>query len=269
MKAKEIVNRAITRTVQRLYEPSLPRSPHDLLALFRFPSRKAIEIATAAEVFETTIQLIHENVEKAKMLNISEITYNYYDLVSPSYLEMIANLSGCIQHRRKVNCSKNLCFHKQYRSIDGTCNNLGNPMWGASLTAFRRLLKPVYENGFNTPMGWKNKEILPSARLVSTQLISTGSNTPDEVFTHMLMQWGQFVDHDLDFTVASPSSERFADGEDCTNTCENQSPCFPIPIPPDDKRIKRHQCMTFRVQVPRVGLARPRFSSAWCPRENK
>ena len=118
-------------------------------------------------------------------------------------------------------------------------------MWGASLTAFRRLLKPVYENGFNTPMGWKNKEILPSARLVSTQLISTGSNTPDEVFTHMLMQWGQFVDHDLDFTVASPSSERFADGEDCTNTCENQSPCFPIPIPPDDKRIKRHQCMTF------------------------
>ena len=61
MKAKEIVNRAITRTVQRLYEPSLPRSPHDLLALFRFPSRKAIEIATAAEVFETTIQLIHEN----------------------------------------------------------------------------------------------------------------------------------------------------------------------------------------------------------------
>ena len=142
-------------------------------------------------------------------------------------------------------------------------------MWGASLTAFRRLLKPVYENGFNTPMGWKNKAILPGARLVSTQLISTGSNTPDEVFTHMLMQWGQFVDHDLDFTVASPSSERFADDEDCTNTCENQSPCFPIPIPPDDKRIKRHQCMTFRVQVPRVGLARPRFSSAWCPRENK
>lgn len=245
LKAKETINRAIQTTIQRLFETSRPRSPSDLLALFRFPSPKAIEIARAAEVFETTIQLIHEHVEKGKMLNISEISYNYYDLVSPSYLEMIANLSGCTQHRRMVNCSENLCFHKKYRTLDGTCNNLGNPMWGASLTAFRRLLRPVYENGFNTPMGWKNPDALPSARLVSTEVISTANNTPDESFTHMLMQWGQFVDHDLDFTVTSPSSQRFTDGEDCTNTCENQSPCFPISIPQGDKRIKRHKCMTF------------------------
>ena len=118
-------------------------------------------------------------------------------------------------------------------------------MWGASLTAFRRLLRPVYENGFNTPVGWRNKGVAPSARLVSTELISTANVTPDQTFTHMLMQWGQFLDHDLDFTVTSPSSQRFTDGEDCTSTCENQSPCFPIQIPPGDKRIKRHKCMTF------------------------
>ena len=184
-------------------------------------------------------------MEKGKMLNISEISYNYFDLVSPTYLEMIANLSGCTQHRRTVNCTQNLCYHKKYRTIDGTCNNLDNPMWGASLTAFRRLLRPVYENGFNTPVGWRNKDVLPSARLVSTELISTANITPDQTFTHMLMQWGQFLDHDLDFTVTSPSSQRFTDGEDCTSTCENQSPCFPIQIPPGDKRITRHKCMTF------------------------
>lgn len=141
-----------------------------------------------------------------------------------------------------------MCYHKKYRTIDGTCNNLDNPMWGASLTAFRRLLRPMYENGFNTPMGWRNKDALPSARLVSIEVISakwicTAANiTLDETFTHMLMQWGQFLDHDLDFTVKSPSSQRFSDGENCT--CENQSPCFPIPIPPNDNCTKQ-PCMPF------------------------
>ncbi|XP_028406279.1 peroxidasin-like isoform X2 [Dendronephthya gigantea] len=245
LQAKENIDRAIQKTIQRMFAKARPSSPGDLLALFRFPSKQAIEIARAAEVFERTIQLIHDNVERHKMLNISEISYNYYDLVSPSYLEMIANLSGCTQHRRMVNCTQNLCYHKKYRTIDGTCNNLDNPMWGSSLTAFRRLLRPVYENGFNTPMGWRNKDVLPSARLISTQVISAAKNAPDEAFTHMLMQWGQFLDHDLDFTVTSPSSQSFTDGENCTSTCENQSPCFPISIPANDTRIKRHKCMTF------------------------
>ena len=46
-----------------------------------------------------------------------------------------------------------MCFHLKYRTIDGTCNNLQNPTWGASLIGFRRLLNPIYENGFNTPVG--------------------------------------------------------------------------------------------------------------------
>ena len=45
-----------------------------------------------------------------------------------------------------------LFFHR-FRSIDGTCNNLANPLWGASLTAFRRIKPAEYENGFNTPIG--------------------------------------------------------------------------------------------------------------------
>ena len=40
-----------------------------------------------------------------------------------------------------------------FRSIDGTCNNFVNPLWGASLTAFRRILPPQYEDGFNSPIG--------------------------------------------------------------------------------------------------------------------
>lgn len=47
----------------------------------------------------------------------------------------------------------------------------------------------------------------PSARLVSTSLISTQEVTSDDTFSHMLMQWGQFLDHDLDHAIPAVSSE--------------------------------------------------------------
>ena len=64
------------------------------------------------------------------------------------------------------------------RTFDGTCNNYARPLQGASLTAFRRLLPPRYENGFNTPVGWDPSRLYnglpkPSARHISNRLIST------------------------------------------------------------------------------------------------
>lgn len=35
----------------------------------------------------------------------------------------------------------------RYRRIDGACNNLYNPAWGSSLTAYSRLLPPMYQDG--------------------------------------------------------------------------------------------------------------------------
>ena len=118
-------------------------------------------------------------------------------------------------------------------------------MWGASLTPFNRLLTPAYENGFYSPVGWRNTDARPSARLVSRKLVSAENVTDHDKYSHMLMQWGQFLDHDLDFTVTSPSTTRFTDGADCTSKCENQPPCFPIMIPKNDTRIKKHRCMQF------------------------
>ena len=54
MRAKEAINRAIQTTIQRLFEETRPRSPSDLLALFRFPNKQAIEIARAAQVRDVT-----------------------------------------------------------------------------------------------------------------------------------------------------------------------------------------------------------------------
>lgn len=50
------------------------------------------------------------------------------------------------------NCT-DMCFHTKYRTIEGTCNNLEHPYWGASHIGFRRMLRPIYENGFSQPVG--------------------------------------------------------------------------------------------------------------------
>ncbi|CAI9598021.1 unnamed protein product, partial [Staurois parvus] len=144
------VDRAINSTRSHLFD-GRPRSPNDLLALFRYPRDPyTVEQARAGEIFERTLQLIQEHVQNGLMVDLNGTSYHYNDLVSPHYLNLIANLSGCRAHRRINNCS-NMCFHQKYRTHDGTCNNLQHPMWGASLTAFERLLKSVYENGFNLP----------------------------------------------------------------------------------------------------------------------
>ncbi|XP_053565707.1 peroxidasin homolog isoform X2 [Bombina bombina] len=253
------VDRAINSTRTHLFDGNRPRSPNDLLALFRYPRDPyTVEQARAGEIFERTLQLIQEHVQNGLMVDLNGTSYHYNDLVSPQYLNVIANLSGCTAHRRINNCS-NMCFHQKYRTHDGTCNNLQHPMWGASLTAFERLLKSVYENGFNLPRGINtdrpyNGFPLPLPRLVSTNLIGTHTVTPDEQYTHMLMQWGQFLDHDLDSTVVALSQARFSDGQYCSSVCTNDAPCFPVVVPPNDPRIRNNaRCMFFVRSSPVCG----------------
>uniref|UniRef100_A0A672R5U5 Peroxidasin n=1 Tax=Sinocyclocheilus grahami TaxID=75366 RepID=A0A672R5U5_SINGR len=252
------INSAIDSTRRQLFDGS-PRTPAELLALFRYPRDPyTVEQARAGEIFEQTLLLIQRHVNQGLMVDTNGTAYRYNDLVSPRFLDMIANLSGCTAHRRFNNCS-DICFHQKYRTHDGTCNNLQHPMWGASLTAFERLLKPVYDNGFNLPRGATerrhNSFPLPLPRLVSTTMIGTETITPDDRYTHMLMQWGQFLDHDLDSTVVSLSQSRFSDGQLCTSVCTNDPPCFPIMFPPDDHRQRRNgaRCMFFVRSSPVCG----------------
>ncbi|XP_074134262.1 putative oxidoreductase PXDNL isoform X3 [Sminthopsis crassicaudata] len=129
------VDNAINSTRRNLFSQR-PRTPSDLLAQFRYPRDPfTIETARAGEIFEQTLQLIQENVKQGLTVDLEDQEFRYNDLVSPHYLSLIANLSGCTAHRRSPNCS-DICFHQKYRTHDGTCNNLQNPMWGASMTAF-------------------------------------------------------------------------------------------------------------------------------------
>ncbi|XP_067135162.1 peroxidasin isoform X2 [Centruroides vittatus] len=241
------VEKAINHTINQLFNSTSPRRPPELLHIFRFPNEDTRNLIRSAEIYERALQIVWNKVEMGIKLNLSE--FSYYDILSPHQLELLANLSGCLVHRPKISCS-DMCFHKKYRTYDGTCNNFDNIMWGASLTPFQRLLPPIYENGFNTPVGWTPSKLYhgfrkPSARLVSSEIITTENITPDSEYSHMLMQWGQFLDHDLDFSLPAVSHASFVDGVDCSVSCEYSPPCFPIEVPPGDKRIRNHQCMEF------------------------
>ncbi|KAG9474573.1 hypothetical protein GDO78_004719 [Eleutherodactylus coqui] len=251
------VNSSFNATHRHLFS-WLTKSPSDLMALARYPrDPQAIKTVRAAEILEVTLQLIEEHVLKGLPEGLNTTSYHYSELVSPHYISMIANVSGCSAHRQTPNCS-DICFHQHYRTHDGTCNNLQHSTWGASLTAFQRLLKPTYQNGFNLPRGLGVSEEsgvlpLPLPRLVSTTMIGSETITPDSQYTHMLMQWGQFLDHDMDQTVPALSMSRFSDNAPCSHVCTNDPPCLPINIPENDPRGTTGRCMFFARSSPVCG----------------
>ncbi|XP_077302328.1 peroxidasin [Arctopsyche grandis] len=246
--AVQEVDSAINRTVESLFGDRDARpNMGDLYRIVRFPNAPQRELARAAEVYERTLTNIRRHVNLGKNVSITS-NFNYKELLSPEHLSLVAKLSGCTSHRIENNCT-NVCFHSKYRSIDGTCNNLEHPTWGASNIGFRRILKPIYENGFSQPVGWSkdmkyNGYTLPSARLVSSKLISTTKVTPDSRISHMVMQWGQFLDHDMDHATPSVTSQSW-DGIDCKRSCDYAAPCFPIDIPQNDPRVSNRRCIDF------------------------
>lgn len=60
----------------------------------------------------------------------------------------------------------------------------------------------------------------------------------------MVMQWGQFLDHDLDHALPAVSSESW-DGIDCKKSCDNAAPCFPMDVPRNDPRVNNRRCIDF------------------------
>lgn len=231
------VNNAIRNTTNRMATQH-HQTPSELLMLLRFPSSGTVDLAKAAEIFDEAIQRYESNFTADTA--ITGIPLH----LSDCELNTLAKLSGCVSHRREPNCS-DICYHRKYRTPDGTCNNIRHPLRGAAVTPFGRLLDADYDNDLSLPRGWIQS--LPSPRLLTQNILSSRQKElrEDFNFTLMLMQIGQFLDHDLDIAPVTPSRESFENGISCEETCENTSPCFPIPVPENDSRIKNRTCLSF------------------------
>ncbi|CAG2214824.1 PXDN [Mytilus edulis] len=143
---------------------------------------------------------------------------------------------------REPTCNRN----DRYRTADGSCNNIRNPLWGASITTQARFLPPEYGDTYNLGLLPRIQSItglqLPSPRMISNALFNTGTSPPRSTsFTIALTHFGQFIDHDF---ISTPILK---DGDEDILCCNGDDPvfrpeCFSFRTPPGDFATT---CMAF------------------------
>ncbi|XP_065709193.1 myeloperoxidase-like isoform X2 [Patagioenas fasciata] len=249
--AKRLVDAAYKRTRDRIKEnlQNDALTPTELLGYFKQPVAGTRAAVRAADYMETTLNLLKEKLRRAVRGD-----FNVTDLLTPAQLGMIFKASGCDQQDKHINCDA----PNGYRTITGECNNRRNPSLGASNRALVRWLPAEYEDGVSVPHGWTEGKRysgfpFPLVRQVSNEIVRfpPGQLRMDQQRSLMFMQWGQFIDHDLDFSPDTPARVTFSGGVDCHTSCAKQPPCFPIKIPPNDPRIKNTKdCLPFFRSAP-------------------
>uniref|UniRef100_A0A7M4EIP7 Lactoperoxidase n=1 Tax=Crocodylus porosus TaxID=8502 RepID=A0A7M4EIP7_CROPO len=165
----------------------------------------------------------------------------------------ISKATGCTYQNHPIKCTEN----STYRTIAGECNNRKHPHLGASNHGFARLLPAEYEDGISLPKGVTegklyNGFLLPLVRNVSSKIVHTANEniTHDQELSLFFMQWGQWVNHDLDLAPAAGEGHN-SKNINCETSCTYQSPCFPIKFPPDDPRFQSSNiCMPLTRSAP-------------------
>ncbi|XP_050717062.1 peroxidase-like isoform X2 [Eriocheir sinensis] len=156
-----------------------------------------------------------------------------------------------------------------YRTLDATCNNPDNPEWGAAFRPFARFLPPDYSDGIEALRQSVNGGPLPNPRQIS-DTVHRALNRPSYQITMMVMQWGQFLDHDLTATAQTRgfnhSVPLCCNDHDGTPLPEDfrHPDCLPIVIPSTDPFYSQwnHTCMEFVRSSPA-----PRPNCALGPRD--
>ena len=116
-------------------------------------------------------------------------------------------------------------------------------------TAFRRFAPASYSDGVSLPRGGLVSSSLPSARAVSVavhQGLKTVQESSNVSISLMVMQFGQFLDHDLDLTATQ--SRRCC--EPSVLAMEAQQPeelqlCFNIDVKNDTFYRGKRSCLPF------------------------
>ncbi|KAM4823513.1 lactoperoxidase isoform X1 [Urocitellus parryii] len=140
-----------------------------------------------------------------------------------------------------------------YRTITGDCNNRRKPALGAANRALARWLPAEYQDGLSLPYGWtpgrtRNGFPIPLAREVSNQIAGylNEDGVLDQNRSLLFMQWGQVVDHDLDFAPDTEMGSSEYSKTQCDEYCIQGGNCFPIMFPPNDPKLETQgKCMPF------------------------
>nr|XP_022293504.1 peroxidase-like protein [Crassostrea virginica] len=131
-----------------------------------------------------------------------------------------------------------------YRTADGSCNNLFNPLLGKSFTPQSRVIPNAYRNFIDLPrtLSSNNRDPLPSARVVSNAVFA-GATPTSPIHSIFLTHFGQFIDHDVISTPSMTEGNPPASITDCCAPNVNKYACFPIRIPSSDPEFRGKSCM--------------------------
>ena len=223
-----------------------PKSPTGSAYGFMKPKRQSVEVSNSSFVLQFASRRFLDNLLQAdesgrKYRQLKDIEFNDNnpnDL--QDLMDVLPNidLSDVMEIPKVFQCDEQTlpCDHTtKYRTITGWCNNLDFPEYGKSVRGFTRLLAPAYDDGLMSP---RSRSVtgapLPSPRLISVN-IHNDVSAPHVRYSLMLMQWAQFVDHDLTHTPVNRGfSSSILDCKACDSQTRLHPECLPIPIPQGD-----------------------------------
>ncbi len=91
---------------------------------------------------------------------------------------------------------------QEYRTIDGSGNNLSNPNWGSTGEQLLRITSHAYSDGISAPGGLG----FPNPRIISNALFAQDSSLTDQLnLSDFIWVFGQFTDHDVIATSSDPT----------------------------------------------------------------
>uniref|UniRef100_A0A158P6F3 peroxidase n=1 Tax=Angiostrongylus cantonensis TaxID=6313 RepID=A0A158P6F3_ANGCA len=203
----------------------------------------------------------------SNLVNTAEETFGRHLLSIDDISKSIPK--GCVPQLESdgVDCRKNLCYHLMFRTLDGTCNNLERPMLGAAFRPYIRYgigggvisglpsltypkvrnyrhFPPRYDDGIGEPVSSMTIS-RPTARESNRMMLSSSQSVVHDKYNNMMMQWGQFISHDMAKTTLQPSAS-------CISCAAVKSRCMPIPIAPKDPNptFKQRRCLKVSRSAP-------------------
>ncbi|KAJ0177269.1 hypothetical protein K1T71_007278 [Dendrolimus kikuchii] len=220
-----------------------PKSPVGTAASFSKANKYALKLANTSLFFEFAtnelLNTIHGTHRRKRQIFDDSLGFGTTDFADSLQSVDVSSFIGQDQLGPTIEpqCDDTGACDAEspFRTYTGFCNNLRNPNLGKSLTTFARLLPPVYEDGVSRPrINSVTGTPLPSPRIISTVIHPDISNLHTR-YTLMVMQFAQFLDHELTMTpIHKGFHESIPDCRSCDSPRTVHPECNPFPVPRGD-----------------------------------
>lgn len=203
------------------------------------PNPTSLILANTSVLLEATSQelitIMHDRRVRRQIQGLGN-EFDSFDINLPS-----VDISGLVPPAPLIRSCRETEEHRacnarnRFRTISGHCNNLRRPDFGRSNTVFARMLPAGYDDSISEPRKRSvSGESLPSPRTISTTIHNDISHLHAR-YTLMVMQFGQFLDHDITFTPVNKGFQNsILDCRDCEAQQRVHPECLPIPVPDND-----------------------------------